>query len=172
MQESLSGNHNTTTPNHSQQHHCSPPSSYFSSSTPKPSNPKLPQIPPNVPSQVYPDDNSPVYESIAQGLPPVQVAPSVEHLHEGHLGGVTKGWGSDLTNPPSPTNPSQLPPQPSPKKKQEMNRITSENKPTRKLTVLELAKKEENRLKINNKKQITQTSITKFINCQSPTQKF
>ena len=51
-----------------------------------------------------------------------------------------------------------------------MRRITSETKPTRKLTVLEVAKKEESRLKMNNKKQTTQTGITKLINCQSPTQ--
>ena len=51
-----------------------------------------------------------------------------------------------------------------------MSRTTRDIKSTRKLTVLELAKKEENRLKVNNKKQTTQTSITKFINCQSRTQ--
>ena len=27
----------------------------------------------------------------------MQVAPSVEHLYEGHLGEVSKGWGRDLT---------------------------------------------------------------------------
>ena len=55
-----------------------------------------------------PDDNSPTNESFAQGLPPVQVGSSVNHLHVGHLGEVTKGWGSDLTKspPPSPPPPS------------------------------------------------------------------
>ena len=35
-----------------------------------------------------PDDKSPVNESIAQGFPPVQLAPRVEQLHAGHLGEV------------------------------------------------------------------------------------
>ena len=59
-----------------------------------PENQHIPQILPNIHSKVYPDDNSPVYESIAQGLPPVQVAPSVEHLHEGRLGEVTHRAGA------------------------------------------------------------------------------
>ena len=41
-----------------------------------------------------PDDCSQNCESNEQGFPPVLVAPSVEHLHAGHLGEVTKGWGS------------------------------------------------------------------------------
>ena len=41
-----------------------------------------------------PDDNSLHKESIAQGFPPVQVAPSVEHFHAGHLGEVTLRGGT------------------------------------------------------------------------------
>ena len=70
--------------------------------------------PPNLPSAQIsqitpqmlsnPDNSSHSLESFAQGLPPVQVAPSVEHLHEGPLGEVTKGWDSNLTkSPPLPT---------------------------------------------------------------------
>ena len=69
---------------------------------PKSQAPNIPstQVSPDKPSN--PDDSSLHLESFAQGLPPVQVAPSVEYLHEGHLGEVTKGWGSDLTPPPPP----------------------------------------------------------------------
>ena len=48
-------------------------------------------------NQGPPDDSSPLIEN-AQGLPPMLTK------HEGSLGEVTKGWGSDLTNPP-PSHP-------------------------------------------------------------------
>ena len=73
-----------------------------------PETPSPPQVPPEVPPEAppeappggKPDDNSLSIERVAQGLPPMQVAPSVEHLYEGHLGEVSKGWGRDLTPPP------------------------------------------------------------------------
>ena len=68
------------------------------------SSPTAPQISPISPR--YPDHSSLTKESNEQGLPPVQVAPSVEHLHAGHLGEVTKGWDSDLTIPPPPLPPA------------------------------------------------------------------
>ena len=65
-----------------------------------PETPSPPQVPPEVPPEAppeappggKPDDNSLSIERVAQGLPPMQVAPSVEHLYEGHLGEVTKVW--------------------------------------------------------------------------------
>ena len=50
-------------------------------------------IPPETPPETFPggkpDDNPLQMERVAQGLPPTQVAPSVEHLYEGHLGEVS-----------------------------------------------------------------------------------
>ena len=54
-----------------------------------------------------PDDNLPTEEGIAQGLPPVQVSSSENYLDEGHLGEISKGWGRDLTTPPSPLKTPQ-----------------------------------------------------------------
>ena len=77
-----------------------------------PPSPALPEspIPLEAPPETFPggkpDGNSLQMERVAQGLPPTQVAPSVEHLYEGHLGEVTKGWGSDLTIPPHQSSPS------------------------------------------------------------------
>ena len=70
------------------------------------SSPTAPQI---AVSPRYPDDSSLVVESFAQGLPPVQVAPSVEHLYVGHLGEVTFRGGV-VTSPTLPPTPN--PPQP------------------------------------------------------------
>ena len=50
-----------------------------------PENQHTPQILPNIHSKVYPDDNSPVYESIAQGLPPDSQC--------GALAWGSSGWG-------------------------------------------------------------------------------
>ena len=63
-----------------------------------PSSPDTPQIlqPRN------PDDSSLQLESFAQGFPPVQLAPSVEQLHAGHLGEVTFRGGT-VTSPPPPS---------------------------------------------------------------------
>ena len=57
----------------------------------------------------HPGDNSQIIESTAQGLPLVQVLTSVANLHEGHLGEVTKGWGSDLTKSPPLQSPLPRP---------------------------------------------------------------
>ena len=74
------------------------PVSQFSQSPSKPS--QLQIIP-----RAKPDDSSQHVESIAQGLPPVQVSPSVGYLHEGHLGGVTQRGGAVTSpNPPLPPN--------------------------------------------------------------------
>ena len=60
-----------------------------------PPSPALPEspIPPEAPPETFPGDepdgNSLQMERVAQGLPPMQVAPSVEHLYEGHLGEVS-----------------------------------------------------------------------------------
>ena len=82
-----------------------PPSSPLNSPAPVeiPSSPDTPQIlqPRN------PDDSSLQLESFAQGFPPVQLAPSVEQLHAGHLGEVTIRGGT-VTSPTPP--PSPLPP--------------------------------------------------------------
>ena len=58
------------------------------------------KIPPEIPPETEPDYSSQSYERIAQGLPPMQIDPSEDHHHEGSLGEVTKGWGSNLTAPP------------------------------------------------------------------------
>ena len=74
--------------------------------SPKPSPPQVTQLPNS--TQIAPrnpDDSSQTLESFEQGFPPVQVAPSEEQLHAGHLGEVTKGWDSDLT--PSQATPSE-----------------------------------------------------------------
>ena len=82
------------------------PYSPLSTPIPIPSPPPGSQIT-SSPAQVSPS-KSPSnpdhysYESNEQGFPLVQVAPSVEHLHAGHLGEVTKGYDSDLTNPAPP----------------------------------------------------------------------
>ena len=61
-------------------------------SPPKPQNSKLPAFNPSI-QKALPDDNSQKYESTTQGLPPVQVGSSENHLHEGHLGEVTLRGG-------------------------------------------------------------------------------
>ena len=79
------------------------------SSLPKREAPPEPTYPPGAPPELSPggkpDDSSLLMERVVKGLPPMQVASSVEHLYEGHLGEVTKGWGSDLTSPPNPPPP-------------------------------------------------------------------
>ena len=77
---------------------------------------------PSLTKPSYPDDSSPQNESYVKGLPPVQVVPSVIHLHEGHLGEVTKGWGSDLAKPPHLPNTSTTT---SPKKQEPAPEITN-----------------------------------------------
>ena len=53
-----------------------------------------PSMNPSKPNPRFkPDDSSLDNERIVQGLPPVQVGLSVDHLHEGHLGEVTQGVG-------------------------------------------------------------------------------
>ena len=87
-----------------------PTLSSLSQTVAPPTAPPESPIPPEAPPETFPggkpDDNSLQLERAAQGLPPVQVAPSVEHLYVGHLGEVTKGWGSDLTSPPPNIPPS------------------------------------------------------------------
>ena len=51
------------------------------------------------------DNNSQKVESNAKGLPPVQVASSEGHLHEGHLGEVTNRGGV-VTSPTPPKTPT------------------------------------------------------------------
>ena len=75
---------------------------------PLPPLPETPKAPPVQPGG-KPNDSSLPLERVVQGLPPMQVAPSVEHLYEGHLGEFTKGWGSDLTIPPNPNPLIPLP---------------------------------------------------------------
>ena len=71
---------------------------------------KFKKIPPSTPPipvpepRGKPDDSSQSYESIAQGLPPVQVCPSVDNLHEGCLGEVTHRGGA-VTSPIPPLSP-------------------------------------------------------------------
>ena len=82
------------------------PYSPLSTPIPIPSPPPGSQIT-SSPAQVSPSKSTSnpdhySYESNEQGFPLVQVAPSVEHLHAGHLGEVTKGYDSDLTNPAPP----------------------------------------------------------------------
>ena len=91
-----------------------PTLSSLSQTVAPPITPPESPIPPEAPPETFPggkpDDNSLQLERVAQGLPPVQVAPSVEHLYVGHLGEVTKGWGSDLTSPPNiPPSPPIFP---------------------------------------------------------------
>ena len=87
-----------------------------------PSHSSLPKIPPSLPPspntipdhnpriklpRVQPGDSSLNNESTAQGLPPMKVAPSVEHFHEGHLGEVThRGGAVTSPNPPFPLHSS------------------------------------------------------------------
>ena len=59
----------------------------------------------NKPSHRNPDNSSLNQESIAQGFPPVPVAPSVEHLHAGCLGEVTLRGGTVTSPTPFPRPP-------------------------------------------------------------------
>ena len=68
-----------------------------------PSTAKYPSTP-----RGKPDHNSIDIESCA-GVPPVQLDPSVDQLHEGDLGEVAQGWDSNLTNPPHTPSPSPSP---------------------------------------------------------------
>ena len=142
----------------------SPPPNHLSQPSPLTSQLPIPSSksnpsPPNH-SQVPkdPDHGSLVLESFAQGLPPVHVAPSVEHLHAGDLGEVTKGWGSDLTKPPHSPPPHLPEPTGSTREWEEQSSETTPDNPDKRLNI-----SKEVKMTSKNKKKRKDNSVGRFI---------